>query len=167
MKKLFTILFLLLTVVVQAEEKVNYQEAFLKLALQKAEKYSEKGEILAEKTVDLIMKESGPMVEEYIKWKIFDHITDAIPSIVSLIIGMSMVGALYCSSKWQVGIENGRFDSVLAIFAMIFCLLFGILGTFASTHDGTSAVKDIKLAVQASITPRIYIMEQVITVLKK
>jgi hypothetical protein len=142
--------------------EVDYKQAFLKLVYDKSVLYSGKVEDATSKAIDYAAAEAKPMMEEYIKYEIIDHICDALPTFIfwcgSISILLFIVWRANVNDEWTEG-------KIVCAVCACFAILIGTFGVFTGAPDSprrhnTSVFEDVKLAVQAGVSPRIYIAKQ-------
>lgn len=140
----------------QKKEKVNYGDAFLGLALEKTKLYSGKVEDAIGKAVDVTQKEAPELMREFIVWRTWKHALAAMWPISFLLIGI--VSAILgfntkkgwgydCPSQWAIMTAAG-------FIMLFFCLISG-------------GYREIEKLVQVTVAPRIYIAEEVMSLIKK
>lgn len=140
--------------------KVNYKDAFLKFALDKAEKYSDKAEQTVVKTVDIAMKEAPELAREFLVWRAWKN---GLTFLTYLI--MPFILGIICFKLVKTA-QNAPSESGVEFVSVLCAAIFGIwtiLMILVLLIDGLSALMDL---IQILVAPRIYIIEQLTNMLK-
>lgn len=138
----------------------SYKDAFLRFVLEKAQKYSEKGEQAIGKAVDLATEEAPLLAKEYLHWKFWENLLYfLVPAFLFVVIGSLDIyfirkgfklgwGDSYEPSRWWVAVvfcSIGSGISLLITFINLDCLF---------------------TSIQISIAPRVFIIEQLMQLIK-
>lgn len=143
---------------VTQSSKTDYKDAFLNFALDKAKLYSEKGEAAVEKAVDTAMKEAPILANEYLKWKFLENsIKFAIPATIGFLSLILCCFYIFRANKY--GWESDDFFSFNCLMVFVFGLV--ILVTFLVID-----FDNLYTAIQIQVAPRVYILEQVLHMVK-
>lgn len=152
--------------------KPKPSEEFMSFIVEKAKLYTEKGEMAISKSVDFAMKEAAPTADQFIKWRIISHIIDALPSLMFFTVSFSSIVLFNFILKKPLWNSEGSNDHPtkfgIVLFISCIFLFISFFGVFINSPSprGTSAIQDLKLATQAAVAPRIYIIEQVTEFIK-
>lgn len=146
-----------------APGKINYTDAFLGLALEKAKLYSGKAEDAIGKGVDIAMEEAKPTAVEFLRWRAWSHgIKTLFPP---LFLGMFIALQLWQWPRFEFSynerlIKGTELNVVASVVAWV-----GI----ATCSIGTLvfSIPNFMSLIQLWVAPRIYVIEQVIELMKK
>lgn len=152
--------FALLGVIASAEEakstepvKQAVSDEFMRFALDKAKQYTGTAEQVVGKTVDLVQKEAPETVEQFLKWRFFQHMAYFLIPVSATI--LCTAAFLFCwwakikwDDNWGIGIP-----------------IFGAFGFFAIMFS-LCEIGDLLKAIQIYVAPRIYLIEELGKLLK-
>lgn len=143
--------------------KTDYTDAFLSLALDKAKLYSGKAEDAIGKGVDIAMEEAKPTAMEFLRWRAWSHGIKALFPPVLLVLFVAL--QLWQWPRFEFGyhedlIKGTVLNVVASIVAWVgigVCSIMTIVVSFPNLMD----------FIQLWVAPRIYVIEQVIGLMKK
>jgi hypothetical protein len=143
--------------------KRDYKDAFLSFALEKAEKYSGAAEIAVNKAVDAATEEAPQLAKEFIIWRAWMHGIKALFPMALLAI--SIVLFLKQFPRWTLGYGDSLsagtpLNVIGSVVGGIGCLV-----GFAITC--LSGLGHFLNFVQILVAPRVYVVEQVMTLFGK
>lgn len=131
-----------------AAPKIDYKDAFLSLALQKAKLYSGKAEDALASGIDLATKTAPELAREFCAWRAWKHGLSALPGVL-----MSLFAIIAIPLGFRAGKRNEweDFPALLAVGG-----LSGIMALCAMPAWGAHILD----FVQVLTAPRIYMLEQ-------
>ncbi len=134
----------------------NYKDAFLALALEKAKSYSGTIENTISKAVDAVQVEAPLIVGEFLRW----HLWKAGVSFgVNLFILSLVLVLFYKITKWwnETADSDAQFGLVVLFLISIIPLVITSINLFNYSLE----------FIQILVAPRIYLIEQVMVLVKK
>lgn len=153
----------------QPAAKIDYKDAFLAFALDKAKTYSGALETTVSKAVDTATTEAPKVAEEYVRWRIWYHALHcAVPLI--LILGAAVIVLCLRRFPFDDCFETlgGTIRSFVGVGGLLFCL-FAFFSLLVDDPPGARSRERAHLysLVQVVSAPRIYVIEQVIDLAKR
>lgn len=134
----------------EAKPQRDYKEEALSLIIDKARQYSEAGEMAVGKAIDLAQQEAPEVIKEYLTWKFIEAAW--IPACM-LFVAACLAGVFFYCFKQEYKYDGHH-------ISMVFSVTFGIMALIVFACN-------IMKPVQIAVAPRVYLMDQVISVLKK
>ncbi len=151
--------------------KVDYKDAFLQLALEKAKTYTGAVETAISKAVDVVATESPKLLEEWLKWRFWYHLLHCvIPlSFIALFGGIAWWG----NGNWSVDDAlDGDHHSIRKVGAGGCCALACIFTFFSLFVDDPPSTRNAERGhvyslIQVVVAPRVYAVESAIQLMKR
>ena len=143
-----------------APTEVNYKDAFLSLVLRKAEKYSDKAEVAIGKAVDIASEEAPILLKEYIGWKLAASISYIVLPFLFAVFFWILLAVCKGKAEWS------RDDSPANASAFFVCASW-VGGIVSSIAFIVATIVNTATILQLIITPRVYIIEQAIELIKQ
>lgn len=136
---------------------VDHKDRFLTFIYDKAVAYTEKGEAAFEKAIDLAATEAPLLMEEFLRWRFWYHALHGSLLIAGTLVWVGFAMWLYrraSATHWSDGDWSTSFGVVV-----VCGIMFGPLPYMRMGHH-------IFDALQVAIAPRVYLLEQVIQLVK-
>jgi len=116
----------------------------------RAERYADKAEEVAGKAVDFAKKEVPQVINEYLRWKMVDHIFSIAYPMFFLIVSFTTI----CLFYKKADTDNPNFHLAVTIAGCVGTLIFSI-------HTLLSLFYDLPVILQIWLAPRVYLLERI------
>lgn len=146
-----------------AAVKVDTKDAFLAFVLEKAQTYTDKAETAISKAVDVVTAETPQLVREFLIWRMWMH---GIKGIFPLVLGVLFFVLFYKQyHNWGMDQHHAYFVKGNEL-NVVFTIVGGIGASTSALIFACHGISQLMNFVQILIAPRVYVVEQVIGLLK-
>ncbi len=143
--------------------EINYKDAFLQFALEKAQKYSGAVEGAVSKAVDAATDEAPIVAHEYLHWKLWYHAMNAFAPMIAL---LACVGTFVW--QWTKFDTNAYGHLTRGSPLNIVATILGGMGTVVfALMTCVWAIPNLMSFIQILVAPRVYVIEQVLHLVGK
>lgn len=131
--------------------KIDYKDAFLSFALEKAKTYSDKAEVAVGKAVDYTVKEAPEVAKEYLTWRAWYH---------GLHFLFPVLGSIILAIVFLLCFRKATWDNDGPSVYDILTIVTGVSNIFMFTAVCLN-IDHLYSFVQINVAPRVYMIEQV------
>lgn len=138
------------------------KDAFISFVLDKAKTYTDKAEIAVSKAVDVVSSEAPLLVSEFLRWRVWMHGMSFFIPFVLMCCGFFMFFNFFDRWKMQPygdALKEGEVSDVVATVVFGALFLINVIISIVS-------IGHLMSFVQVLVAPRVYLVEEVIKVLK-
>lgn len=139
------------------------KDVFISFVLDKAKVYTDKAEVAVSKAVDVVTTEAPRLVQEFLRWRLWMHGISTFLPVGLLILGFYLFFKHF--GKWKMDaygnhLVEGTPANVIAT------VLSGVLTLASLIISIAISLDHLMRFIQVLVAPRVYLVEEVIKVLK-
>lgn len=138
------------------------KDVFISFVLDKAKAYTDKAEVAVSKAVDVVTAETPLLVQEFLCWRLWMHGIKFFLPVILLMLGLYLFFKYF--NKWETDtygnklIQGRPTDVIISIVSGVLSLV-SLAGSIVN-------VSHLMLFVQVLVASRVYLVEEVIKVLR-